>query len=126
METITKVSQDEYFKLLAASDVKLEYHGGEAVAIAGAKPIHNLLSGNLIFLLKLCLRKSNCKIFTSYQLIAVPGCEKFAFPDIVIACQKPAFSKNKQGLDALTNPEIIIEVLSDSTELNDWNEKFDC
>ncbi|MFT7272653.1 MAG: Uma2 family endonuclease, partial [Spirosomataceae bacterium] len=40
MEAIIKVSQEEYFKLLAASDVKLEYHDGKIVAMAGAKPTH--------------------------------------------------------------------------------------
>ncbi|MFB0946758.1 MAG: Uma2 family endonuclease, partial [Spirosomataceae bacterium] len=116
----------EYFKLLAASDVKLEYHDGKIVAMAGAKPTHNQISANFIFQLKLCLRKSNCFVLASDQLIAVPACKKFVFPDVVIVCEKPLFEKNKQGLDALTNPEVIIEVLSDSTELNDRNEKFDC
>lgn len=126
METVSGVSQEEYFRLLAESDVKLEYHGGEIVAVAGAQPRHNLVSANLIFLLKLCSRKTNCLILSSDQIIAVPSCEKFVFPDIVIVCKKPSFSKNKQGLDGLTNPEIIIEVLSDSTEISDRNEKFDC
>lgn len=126
METITGVTHEEYFELLAASDVKLEYHSGEIVAMAGAKPTHNQVSANLIFQLKLCLRKSNCHVLTSDQLIAVPECNKFVFPDVVVVCKKPVFTKNKQGLDALTNPEVIIEVLSDSTETNDRNEKFDC
>lgn len=126
METVTKVSHEEYFELLEKSDVKLEYHGGEIVAMAGARPTHNQITANLIFQLKLCLRKSDCHVFTSDQLITIPECEKFVFPDVVIVCKKPSFTKNKQGLDALENPEIIIEVLSDSTETNDRNEKFDC
>ncbi len=126
METIAKVSHDEYFSLLAESEVKLEYHNGEIVAMAGAKPRHNVAINNITGLLFPCLRKKNCVSFNADQLITVPECNKFVFPDLVIVCQKPTFSKNKQGLDALTNPEIIIEVLSDSTEINDRNQKFDC
>lgn len=126
METTTKTSEEEYFKLLEASDVKLEYHDGEIVAMAGAQPKHNFLINRLVGLLFQCLEKNGCASFNSDQLITVPGCEKFVFPDIVIVCMDPQFVKNSRGLNALMNPEIIIEVLSDSTEVDDRNEKFDC
>jgi Uma2 family endonuclease len=45
---------------------------------------------------------------------------------LVIICEKPKYEKSPNGLDALENPEIIIEILSDSTELYDRSEKFEC
>jgi Uma2 family endonuclease len=62
---------------------------------------------------------------TSDQVVAIPECDKFLFPDVVITCSKLELTKNKQGSDALKNPEIIVEVLSDSIELFDRNEKFE-
>ncbi|TAE36843.1 MAG: Uma2 family endonuclease [Runella slithyformis] len=126
MITETLVSVEEYFDLLLKSNVKLEYNAGEIVAMAGGQPAHNLAAANLIVELSNCLRKKGCIVLTSDQLIKVEGCEKYTFPDLVVVCQKPVYEKAPQGLDALINPEIIVEVLSDSTEFYDRTEKFDC
>ncbi|HEV7378742.1 MAG TPA: Uma2 family endonuclease, partial [Dyadobacter sp.] len=126
MQTTTLVTREEYFELLAKSDVKLEYHSGEVIAMAGAQPAHNLLAANLIIDLGYCLKKIGCYIFTSDQLIRADECDKYTFPDLVIVCEKPVYEKSPGGLDALLNPEIIVEVLSDSTENYDRLGKFDC
>jgi len=126
MQTTTLVTREEYFDLLAKSDVKLEYHSGEIVAMAGAQPAHNIISANLIAELVYCLKGKGCIVFTSDQLVKVEKCDKYTFPDLVLLCKKPVYEKSPQGLDALENPEIIIEVLSDSTESYDRLEKFDC
>jgi len=73
-----------------------------------------------------CLKGKGCIIFTSDQLIKVEDCDRYTIPDLVIVCQKPKYEKSPRGLDALENPEIIIEVTSDSTESYDRLEKFDC
>ena len=65
-------------------------------------------------------------VLSSDQLVKIEACEKYTFPDLVIVCQKPILEKSPNGLDALENPDIIIEVLSDSTELYDRSEKFAC
>ncbi len=126
MQTITKVTHEEYFDLLAKSDVKLEYHAGEIVAMAGAQPAHNLILGNITIELGYCLKKKGCLVYPSDQLVRVEKCDKYTFPDLVIICKKPVYKKSSRGLDSLENPEIIIEVLSDSTERYDRLEKFDC
>ena len=126
MQTTTLVSHEEYFDLLAKSEVKLEYHSGEIIAMAGAQPAHNIISANLIIELGFCLKGKGCIVFTSDQLIKVEKCDKYTFPDLVIVCKKPIYEKSPGGLNALENPEIIIEVLSDSTESYDRLEKFDC
>lgn len=126
MQTTTQVTHEEYFDLLGKSDVKLEYHAGEIVAMSGAQPAHNIISANLIGELVYCLKGKGCAIFTSDQLVKVDECDKYTFPDVVIVCLKPIYENSPQGIDALKNPEIIIEVLSESTEKYDRLEKFDC
>ena len=126
MSTETLVSVEEYFELLHKSDVKLEYNAGEIVAMAGAQPAHNSISISIAAEILNCLRSKGCRILSSDQLIKVEGCEKYTFPDLVIVCQKPIYEKSPQGLDALLNPEIIVEVLSESTESYDRTTKFDC
>lgn len=126
MATTALVTVAEYFELLRQSDVKLEYHAGEIVAMAGTEPAHNIVAANFIAELALCLRKKGCSLMTSDQLIKVEGCERYTFPDLVIVCLKPLYEKVPQGLDALLNPEIVVEVLSASTAAYDRTEKFDC
>lgn len=126
MQTSTSVTVAEYFDLLQKSDIKLEYHAGEVVAMAGAQPAHNRICSNLIYLLEGCLRPGECLVLTSDQLIKIEGCQKYVFPDLVIVCKNPVYEKAPNSLDALENPEIIVEVLSDSTESYDRLEKFDC
>ncbi len=125
MLTTTLVSKEEYFEELLKSDVKLEYHAGEIVAMAGAQPAHNRICITLAYLLENCLHAGKCIVLSSDQLIKVEACEKYTFPDLVIVCQEPTFEKSPQGLDALENPDIIIEISSDSTELYDRSEKFE-
>jgi Uma2 family endonuclease len=120
------VTREEYFDLLAKSDVKLEYNSGEIIAIAGAQPAHNRICITLARALENCLESGSCIILNSDQLIKIEECQKYSFPDLVIVCKKPIYEKSPQRIDALENPEIIIEVLSDSTESYDRLEKFDC
>ena len=121
----TRVSEDDYFVMLQESTEKLEYHDGEVVAMAGAKLPHNLIASNLIALFWNCLKDGNCLVLNSDQLVHLADCYKYVFPDVVIVCQEPVLTE-RYGLDVLENPEIVIEILSDSTELFDRTEKFDC
>ena len=47
----------------------------------------------------------------------------YAYPDVVVVGGEPTFIDNK--LDTLTNPLLIVEVLSDSTKNYDRGEKFE-
>lgn len=59
------------------------------------------------------------------MLVHLKECRKYVYPDIMILCQKPELDV-RNGIDVLLNPEIIIEVLSASTELYDRTRKFEC
>lgn len=126
MAVNTTLSIAEYFDILAQSEVKLEYHDGEIVAMAGAQPIHNIIISNLIAEFVFCLKKQGCIVLSSDQLIRIEQCARYTFPDVVIVCKEPHYEKSSRGLDALLNPTIIVEVLSDSTELYDRGDKFEC
>lgn len=119
------VTEEEYFALLKDSVEKLEYHDGEVVAMAGASLPHNIIASNLIALLWQCVEDGDCLVLNSDMLVHLAECYKYVFPDVVIVCKEPILT-NRYGLDVLENPEIIIEVLSESTELFDRTEKFDC
>jgi Uma2 family endonuclease len=126
MQTVAYYTIDEYFEILSKSDMKLEYNGGLIVELPGTCPTHNIIAVNVGASMGLWLKTTDFIMYGSQQLIRVQDCDKYTFPDLVIVCEKPVYEKSPGGLDALLNPEIIIEVLSDSTETYDRLEKFDC
>jgi Uma2 family endonuclease len=124
--TKTYLSEEEYLANEARSEFKSEYHNGEVVAMAGASLAHNVLVSNLLGELFASLQKKGCRIFVSDLLLKLPTCKKYVYPDLMIVCQKLELAEKRFGVDVLLNPEIIIEVLSESTELYDRTAKFDC
>jgi Uma2 family endonuclease len=111
--TTTTISVEEYFCMLEKSDVKLEYRAGKVVTMAGAQPPHNIIAMNFAGELFACLKKVGCQIIGSDQLVKIEACKRYTFPDLVIVCQKAIYEKARNGLDALENPEVIIEIASE-------------
>ncbi|MDW8296270.1 MAG: Uma2 family endonuclease [Raineya sp.] len=121
----TKTSVTDYLLGESKNSHKSEFWAGQVVAMAGASPTHNILVSNLITLLNNCLRQKDCLVLPSDMLVKVPACESYFYPDVVIVCQKPEYEEN-QGVTALLNPTIIIEVLSPSTAQKDNTDKLEC
>jgi Uma2 family endonuclease len=127
MKTLTSISVEEYLLQESQAEYKSEYHAGETVAMAGAQFPHNVVVSNLIYLLSNCLWKGKCQVIPSDMLISLPECEKFVYADVSVVCEKVQLLAEKRvGLDVLLNPNVVIEVLSESTELYDRVEKFGC
>ncbi|MFN4144408.1 MAG: Uma2 family endonuclease [Runella sp.] len=122
----TLVSVEDYFDLLQKSENKLEYYAGEVVAMAGAQPSHNIVVANILGEFFACLKKQGCLLMTSDQLVKIEQCQIYTFPDLVVVCDAPVYEKSPTGLEALLNPTIIVEVLSDATEMYDRSEKLEC
>ena len=110
----------------AGSGIALFPPNNDIMAMSGAKPAHNLIAANLVGEFILCLKKLGCAVYTSDQLVRIEACDCNTFPDVIILCQEPQYVKTKRGLDALTNPKVIVEILSDSTEPYDRGEKYEC
>ncbi len=134
-----RISVEEYLFNEARAEYKSEYHDGVVVpvhrtvdeygnitAMAGAQPAHNRLVIRLSALLEFCLADTDCLVYASDQLVRTPECEKYHYPDLSMVWRKPEFEKHTNGLDALLNPSVVIEVLSGSTEGYDRGEKYRC
>ncbi len=98
----------------------------EILAMSGAEPDHNLIVMNLAGEFFHCLKKQGCAIYSSDQRVNLKACERYVFPDLVIVCEKRIIEKTENGLEALANPKIVVEVLSESTESYDRGEKYEC
>lgn len=113
---------EEYLAFERASAEKHEYRDGEIVAMAGASYAHNLLVMNTGASLHTQLRGRPCRVLPSDLRVYIPASHLFTYPDLTVVCGQPHFSDDRQ--DTLLNPQVIIEVLSPSTEGYDRGAKF--
>jgi Uma2 family endonuclease len=114
---------EEYFALEQASEIRYEYWQGEVFAMSGASPAHVQLQVNLITLLRSQLRGRPCRIFSSDMRLKVPSFPPYRYPVLSALCGEPVFELIG-GLEVLTNPTLIVEILSPTTEAFDRGDKF--
>ena len=114
---------DEYLNLERKAEFRSEYRGnGVVVAMAGASRTHSIIKGNIAGLLYAPLLGGSCTAYVSDMRVRLPEPLGYVYPDVVITCDES--NLQDQHRDILTNPSLIIEVLSDSTESYDRGEKW--
>jgi Uma2 family endonuclease len=114
---------EEYFALELASEERYEYFNGEVFCMSGVSPNHAQIESNLITSLNNELRARGCRVFPANIRIKVPAAPPYRYPDLAVVCEKPSYEKIG-GIEALTNPVLLVEVLSPSTEAYDRGDKF--
>ncbi len=100
-----------------------EYYRGEMFALAGASRRHNLITGNVFGELHVQLKQRLCEVYQSDMRVKVSTSGLYTYPDVVATCTEPRF-EDEHG-DTLLNPQVIVEVLSASTEAWDRGRKFE-
>jgi Uma2 family endonuclease len=116
-----KMTYEEYLAFERASDEKHEFVNGEIFAMTGAKRPHNIAAGNLFASLHAQLRGKPCQPFGSDMRVRSPHGVAM-YPDVFVVCGPPAMGDDVD--DEITNPVVIVEVLSRSTSRYDRNDKF--
>jgi len=114
---------EEYFERERNSEEKYEYFNGKVFCMSGVKRNHSLIGGNLMSELKPALRGRGCEVHGPEMRVKTPSMLPYRYPDLAVVCEQPQF-ETMGGLDVLTNPVLIIEVLSPSTEAYDRGDKF--
>jgi Uma2 family endonuclease len=113
---------EEYLDLEEGAEYKSQYFDGEIFAMAGASLAHNRIVSNVVAELHQKLRGTPCEVLPSDMLIRCrTGLHTYA--DAVVVCGNPEIIKHR-GVHVLLNPQVIVEVLSDSTESFDRGKKF--
>lgn len=118
------VTPEEYLRREREAPFKSEYINGEVIPMAGASTNHNLIKGNVDFQINLSIRSTGraCRSMTSDQRVYVPTGSLYAYPDIVVVCGPNQYHDEMR--DILTNPMLIVEVLSPGTAAYDRGDKF--
>jgi Uma2 family endonuclease len=114
---------EEYLELDRNSEARLEYWDGEVFDMSGVSEEHADIEGNVYFQLRLQLRGRPCRLFQANMRIKVPSMPPYRYGDLSALCGQAKFEEIG-GVDVLTNPQLIIEVLSASTADYDRGDKF--
>jgi Uma2 family endonuclease len=113
----------EYFAREKDSPTKHELYQGEIFAMAGASPRHNRIATNILAQLHRLLEGGPCEVFGSDQRIRIDAADLSTYPDVSVNCG--GVQVDKVDRYAATNPRLIVEVLSKSTENYDRGPKFE-
>lgn len=112
---------EEYFELERNSEEKWEFWDGHVWCMSGASIVHEDIVANT--LKAFGKRLDDCFVSGSNVRVKVPIYPPYRYPDLTIVCGSRDI-ETVSGLEMLLNPEIIIEVLSPSTEAFDRGSKF--
>lgn len=115
-------SADEYFALELESEIRHEYIQGDVIPMTGGTPNHNRIIRNLCTALTLGLRGQPYEVFVADQRLWIPEPQIYTYPDVMVVAGELAYKAGRR--DTITNPVLIIEVLSQSTRNYDRGDKF--
>ena len=118
----TLLSPDEYLELERKAEFKSEYFQGEVFAMAGASRWHGLIVLNVGAELRQQLKARPCETYASDMRLRVSPSGLYTYPDVMVVCDEAQFADDQK--DTLLNPNLIVEVLSDSTRDYDRGRKF--
>jgi Uma2 family endonuclease len=116
-------SLHDYVILERTSPPKHEYIVGQIYAMSGGTPEHARLAGVIIGTLNAALDRGRCDVYSSDLRIRVHRADVNTYPDASVVCGEP--HTDPVDANAVTNPIVLVEVTSPSTEVYDRGEKFE-
>jgi Uma2 family endonuclease len=115
---------EEYMTAEELSVEKHEFHNGKRTTMAGASKPHSIINmsiGAAIINALNSIEDDNTEVCSNDLKVFIPSINRAVYTDLTIV-QGEAVMKHKH---VITNPTLLVEVLSDSTETYDRGDKFD-
>jgi Uma2 family endonuclease len=119
---IVRMTYAEYLAAEKVSEIRHEYLNGEVWAMAGGTPEHSALAAAVIASLATSLRGKPCRVFSSDLRVRIVDTGLSTYPDVSVVCG--TLETAPEDEDAITNPVVLVEVLSESTEGYDRGAKW--
>jgi Uma2 family endonuclease len=109
----------EYVEFEQQSQVRHEFVDGNLFVMAGGTKRHNMIAGVFYARLLPSVLARNCFVYINDLIVQTPSGKGY-YPDVFVTCDSSADSSR-----VVLRPNIIIEVLSQTTEVIDRIEKWD-
>ncbi len=117
-----RYTYSEYLALEEHANVRHEFFDGEIYGMAGGTPEHAAICTNVSTALNVQLRGRGCRVHSSDLLIRVLETGLATYPDVTVVCARAELDPANRN--AITNPMVIVEVLSPGTAEYDRGEKL--
>ena len=119
---VRRLTEAEYLDFERKADVKHEFFDGEIFAMAGGSPARSRIATDLVIALGNKLRGQPCQPYNSDLRHKVELTGLITYPDVSVICGPLDLVPGTD--DTVTNPTLLVEVLSPSTEAYDRGKKF--
>lgn len=116
------ITPEEYLEREREAETKSEYLRGEVFAMGGGTLRHARIITSLVRRLGDKLSQRPCDVYSTDVRLAISQAALYTYPDVMVICGEPIVTDDRQ--DTVTNPILIVEVLSDSTKNYDRGQKF--
>jgi Uma2 family endonuclease len=111
---------EEYIQHELKSQVRSEFINGQLFEMAGEKDINNEIAGNLYILFSTLLKSLGYFIYNHDIKVKIFGESKYYYPDVFVTREL----KTESNKYIKSEPIIIVEVVSESTQVNDYVDKY--
>jgi Uma2 family endonuclease len=116
---------DDYLRVEEDSVIRHEFLDGRIWAMAGGTPAHARMCANVITLLGIGLAARRCSVYTTDLRIRVRATGLATYPDVSVICGHVELDPDDPKRHTALNPNLLVEVLSPSTEEYDRSEKLE-
>lgn len=113
----------DYLTLERDSEIKHEFDAGEILAMSGGTARHSALAVNVAFALKSAL-PAGCTVFQSDMRVRIAATGRATYPDVSMVCGPIECDPEDAARTTITNPVLLVEVLSVTTEKGDRGNKW--
>jgi len=124
-----RYSPEEFLDVYPTLEGRYELHNGEIVEwymMAGSTEPHALIASNVTIAIGSALRGKPCRVYGSDLLVRIANKSSYRHPDLSIVCGETEFDHVDKGRRmAVSNPRVVFEIMSDSSEKLDRGEKFE-
>lgn len=113
---------DDYLRFEETTNQRHEYRDGEIIEMTGGTINHNRLALNFAAYLIFALEDPQYNTFIADVKLWIESHKIATYPDVMLIVGDPVYYGNNQT--TVTNPSLIVEVLSKSTQYYDQGDKF--
>jgi Uma2 family endonuclease len=118
-QPLKRFTPEEYYLLERDAAYKSDYYDGEIFAMAGGTSRHSIIAVNIAGELRQQLKGRPCAPYESNQRLKVNATGLRVYPDVSVYCGPLEYDERDSGSETATNPTLLFEVLSRSTEAYD-------
>lgn len=119
---LPRMTEAEYLAFADEQEFKYEYSRGHVYAMTGGSVWHGVITANTSTHLNNQLGERDCIVTSPDVRVYIASRQAYRYPDVTMFCGDPAYLEGRT--DTVTNPTLLVEVLSPGTALIDHNDKL--